>query len=79
MITQEKLKKLKGVAEMIVEDMESDANALDGKPFTGKTLAELMGTHYAVTRALAKIIVELVDDKIEKEPEAETSAAEAAL
>lgn len=75
MITQDRLKKLKNIASMIVDDMETDAKALDGKPFTGKTLAELMGTQYAVTRALANIVVELVDDKIEKEPEAKEPTA----
>lgn len=69
MITQERLRKMKRVTETAVRDMDSDIKALDGKPLNIRALAELMGSHYAVTKTLAAIIVELVDEKTKEQPE----------
>lgn len=68
MISQDRLKKLSKVADQIIDDMEADAKAVDGKPFTGKSMGELFGQHYATTQALAKMVKELIDDKIEETP-----------
>lgn len=44
------------VLDMIIKDMDDGAAALDGKPFTGKTLAIELGATYATIQALAKIM-----------------------
>lgn len=44
------------VLEMIAKDMESDAKNLDGRPFSGKVVAEYFGHRGAAIAALAKII-----------------------
>ena len=48
----------------IAKDMENDATAFDGKPFTGRTVAEYFGNHGAAIAALAGIVAKLcAEDK----------------
>ncbi len=47
------------VLEMIAADMKNDASAFEGRPFTGKTVAEYLGNLGAAIAALANIIKEL--------------------
>ena len=42
----------------IAEDMRKDARNFDGKPFTGKVVAEYFGNQGAAIAALARIILE---------------------
>ena len=44
------------ILEMIAEDMEKDAANFDGKPFTGKIVAEYFGHQGAAIAALANIV-----------------------
>lgn len=61
-----KKKEVIKVLEMIAQDMKDDAKNFDGKPFTGKTVAEYFGNQGAAIAALANIIKEIlvVDDTI---------------
>lgn len=51
------------VLKMIAEDMKNDAKDFDGKPFTGKTMAEYNGNQGAAISALAKIIRKELEGK----------------
>lgn len=46
------------VLEMVSLDTEKDIKELEGKPFTGKNVAEMFGKQGAMIDALAKIIKE---------------------
>lgn len=50
------------VLDMIIEDMESDVEEFEGKPFTGKTLGELHGNLCATVQALAKIMKKHIEE-----------------
>lgn len=50
------------VLEMIAMDMENDAKSFDGKPFTGKTVAEYFGNQGAAIAALADIIKSIIEE-----------------
>ncbi len=60
-MTDEKKKKIIEVMKMVAQDVENDATAFDGKPFTGKTMAEYMGNHGAAIAAVAKAVVEILE------------------
>ena len=49
------------VLEMIAQDMRDDAKNFDGKPFSGRTVAEYFGNQGAAIAALAKIIKSLIE------------------
>jgi len=51
---------IKKVCDLIANDMKNDAEAFDGRPFNGKTVAEYFGNHGAAIAALANIIKEIV-------------------
>jgi len=51
--------------DMIAEDMRKDAEHFDGKPFTGKTVAEYFGYQGAAISALAKFMKEIIKNKQE--------------
>lgn len=57
-----KEKKLE-ILQMIIDDTESDAAAFEGKPFTGKTVAEYFGAIGAQIQALANIIKSEIEEK----------------
>ncbi len=57
------------VLEMIARDMKNDAKNFDGKPFTGKTVAEYFGNQGAAIAALADIIKYILDGPPEKKDE----------
>ena len=44
------------VLKMIADDMEADAVYYDGKPFTGRNVAEYFGKQGAAIAALAEIV-----------------------
>ncbi len=46
--------------ETISQDMEDDAKNFDGRPFTGKTVAEYFGNQGAAIAALANIVKSIV-------------------
>jgi hypothetical protein len=48
------------ILDMIAEDMRSDAQAIDGLPFDGKTVAKYFGQQAAAIEALANIMMTLV-------------------
>ena len=50
------------VLTMIAEDMKNDAAKFDGKPFTGKTVAEYFGNQGAAIAALARILSTVIDE-----------------
>lgn len=55
------------VLEMIATDMENDARDFDGRPFSGKTVAEYFGRQGAAIAALARIMKALlIQSKKEK-------------
>ena len=47
---------------MVAEDVENDAKEFDGKPFTGKIVAEYFGNHGAAIKALADVLKELIEN-----------------
>lgn len=51
------------VLRMIAEDAEKDIREFDGKPFNGKTVAELFGYHGASIAALAQIVESLIPEE----------------
>jgi hypothetical protein len=70
-------KKIVETLEMIAQDMADDAKNFDGKPFTGRTVAEYFGNHGAAIAALANIIKSLVESRPTLHaPDAAKSAAE---
>lgn len=50
------------VLESIVKDAENDAAEMDGKPFTGKTVATYFGYHGASIAALAEILKSALEE-----------------
>ena len=48
---------------MIIEDIKQDVIDADGKPFTGKTLAELHGNLCATIEALTNIMKKHLEEK----------------
>jgi hypothetical protein len=46
----------------IAADMEKDAAKFDGKPFTGKTVAEYIGCQGAAIAALADIVRSILEE-----------------
>jgi hypothetical protein len=50
------------ILEMIADDM-ADAAYYDGKPFTGKNVAEYCGKQGAAIAALANIVKSLIEDQ----------------
>ena len=50
---------------MIADDMKKDAENFDGKPFTGKTVAEYFGNQGAAIAALADIVRSIFEDTTE--------------
>lgn len=50
------------VLRMIAADAEADARDFDGKPFTGKNVAEYFGYHGAAIASLAKILETLLPE-----------------
>ena len=46
----------------VEDDTEKDAKEFDGKPFTGKTMAEYMGNHGAAIAAVAKAVRLIAND-----------------
>jgi len=58
MSTEQKVK----ILETIAADMEADAKNFDGRPFTGKTVAEYFGNQGAAIAALANIIKSILED-----------------
>ena len=62
-------KKLIEILEMLAVDMKKDAENLDGKPFTGKVVAEQFGYQGAAIAALANAIILILLDKKESSNE----------
>jgi hypothetical protein len=55
--------KLINTLNMIAEDMAEDAAKFDGKPFTGRTVAEYFGNQGAAITALAGIIKTILEQE----------------
>jgi len=54
------------VLAMIAQDARDDAENFDGKPLTGKNVAEYFGNHGASIAALAEIVKSILLDKEKK-------------
>jgi hypothetical protein len=50
------------ICEKIAEDVKNDAINFDGKPFTGKVMAEYMGYHGAAIAALADLLKSVLEE-----------------
>ena len=59
-------KKIIETLEMIAQDMKNDAKNFDGKPFTGRTVAEYLGNVGAAVATLANIVKLLVESHPDK-------------
>ena len=59
---EEKRQKIIEVMKMVAEDVENDATEFDGKPFTGKIVAEYMGRHGAAIKAIANAVKEILEE-----------------
>ena len=60
-MNEEKRKKMIEVMAMVMDDVEKDATDFDGKPFTGKTMAEYMGNHGAAIKAIASAVKNILE------------------
>lgn len=60
-MTNERKEQLAKTAIAIAADCEADAKALDGMPFTGRTVAVQFGNILAAVNALADIVRELAE------------------
>ena len=58
------LQSTRRVLRDIVQDMKDDADAFDGKPFNGRTVAEYFGNQGAAIAALAKILEKDFEDRL---------------
>lgn len=50
------------ICEEVSKDVENDAKEFDGKPFTGKTVAQYFGNHGAAISALANVLKEILQN-----------------
>ena len=48
------------VCDEVAADMERDSEAIDGKPFDGKTVAQYFGDQAAAIQALALVIRDVI-------------------
>ena len=61
--------KARRALELIAEDMQADARAIDNKPFTGKVVGEAIGRLCGAIASLTGIIADfLPPEEIEREP-----------
>ncbi len=51
------------VLKLILEDIPNDVKEMEGKPFTGRNVAEAFGKQAAIIEALAKILLNFFDEK----------------
>ena len=51
------------LCEQIAKDVENDAAEFDGKPFSGRTVAQYFGNHGAAIAALADLIKEVLKEQ----------------
>jgi hypothetical protein len=63
MTSQEKIDRRIKILEMIMEDTKNDAANFDGRPFTGKVVAEYFGNHGTAIAALADIIKSILREE----------------
>lgn len=63
MMTLEQLRERIRILETIAADAEADVLAFEGKPFTGRTMAEYFGLVEAAIQALAKLVTELYRER----------------
>ena len=49
------------ILETIAQDMEDDAKNFDGRPFTGRTVAEYCGNQGAAIAVLANIVKSILN------------------
>lgn len=61
-MTQEDKTKLIKICNQVSRDVENDAKEFDGKPFTGKVVAEYLGNHGAAINALSLVLLKLLED-----------------
>ncbi len=52
---------LKKVVHQVGQDCEADAVRMDGMPFDGNTVAELIGAHLAMTAVLSHMVEQVAD------------------
>jgi hypothetical protein len=64
------------ILDMISKDMEADAVSLDGKPFDGKTVAEMFGKQCAAIQALAEVTKRRIIDADHVQPLPDKSKGE---
>ena len=55
------MKKELEVLDMIIDDCEKDVNDFEGKPFNGKTVAEMHGILEAKIQVLAKVVKKIAE------------------
>lgn len=60
------------ICKQVSVDVENDAKEFDGKPFTGKVVAEYFGYHGAAINALAKVLKEVVKSQTENTIQSDT-------
>lgn len=64
-----------GALRRISADMENDAEAFDGRPFNGRTVAEYFGIHGAAIAAVAHIVQRLLQDQRSESPQADAAVS----
>lgn len=65
-MTEEKRKMIDSL-KMVAADVEADVRHFDGKPFDGRTVAEYFGYQAAAIKAIAEVVIELLENEPEHE------------
>ncbi len=55
------------ICEQVALDAKNDAIEFDGKPFTGKVVAEYFGNHGASIAALANVLKHIIQTQSQKD------------
>ena len=60
-MTDAEITRAKEIVRDIQQDMANDAINFDGKPFTGRTVAEYFGNQGAAIAAVARVVEKMLD------------------
>lgn len=65
-MTTAELQRIIEVMRAVRDDAEADVNALDGKPFNGKTVGEQFGNTNAGLAAVAAAVRQIAEEMLER-------------
>ena len=62
-MTTERRERIMHVLQEVARDVENDVKRFEGAPFNGKTVAEYFGCQAAAIKAVADILLAVVEDR----------------